>query len=504
MRRLNQPAKQTFHSPFLVALILGVTTAIGAALRLHQLSAKSLWIDEAASVSFASMPWRAFVRAILTYEGNMSLYYFLLRGWMHLGDSEFAVRSLSVLFAVLTIPAIYLLGERLFDRATGLTAAALLSVHGFHIQWSQEARGYTLLTLLLVLAAYFFIRAMESEKGYSYWIAFAVTAALSFYVHIFAVFFLAACALSIAFPKPYRARTQNIILVAVLIEHLIAPMVLFVLMHREATQISWLQRPSLGDIFQFLLLLTGQGGILLLFIYFALGALAFVGSAGVDRSDRASERRPEKDRWARRLLLLWLLLPPLVTLAASPIKPLFFATYMLMCVPALLLLAARGLVHLYNLPARRWAGAAAFALVITLSGWGTHQYFINFAAESTDWRSAVNYILENQRLGDGVVIFSSHARCYRYYADRGESQHRVATAPDVLYPPDPRRPVSHDEVTSDTAGHERVWLLLNDEQEKPTELAIVHSTLAERLRPQEERVFPGKIPITVVLYGRPQ
>ena len=25
------------------------------------------------------------------YQGNMSLYYLLLRGWIHLGDSEFMV-----------------------------------------------------------------------------------------------------------------------------------------------------------------------------------------------------------------------------------------------------------------------------------------------------------------------------------------------------------------------------------------------------------------------------
>jgi hypothetical protein len=141
-------------------------------------------------------------------------------------------------------------------------------------------------------------------------------------------------------------------------------------------------------------------------------------------------------------------------------------------------------------------------LVVALSGWGTYQYFVNFAAENTDWRSAVNYILENQQPGDGVVIYTSHALCYRYYADRAESQHKVATAPDVLYPPDPRRPVSHSEVADDTAGRQREWLVLHDEHEKPDELAVVQSTLAERFQPQETLAFPGKIWITVVLYGR--
>jgi mannosyltransferase len=189
---VNRAANHTILSPFRAGLILGVTTIFGAALRLHQLSAKSFWIDEGASVSFATIPLRPFLYTLWSYQGNMALYYFLLRAWIHFGDSEFVVRSLSVLFAVLTIPAIYFLGKRLFDRTTGLTAAVLLSVHSFHVQWSQEARGYSLLTLLLVLAAYFLICAMESkEESLGYWIAFTVTAALSFYAHIFAGFVLA-------------------------------------------------------------------------------------------------------------------------------------------------------------------------------------------------------------------------------------------------------------------------------------------------------------------------
>ncbi len=497
---MNRAINDTILSPFRAGLILGVTTIIGAALRLHQLSAKSFWIDEGASVSFATMPWRPFLHTLWNYQGNMTLYYFLLRAWIRLGDSEFVVRSLSVVFAVLTIPAIYFLGERVFDRTTGLTAAALLSVHSFHIQWSQEARGYSLLTLLLVVAAYFLSCALESKtESLGYWIAFTVTAALSFYAHIFAVFVLLAFALSIAFPKPYHVRTRTVVLVAILFEHLIAPMALFVLLQHSGSQLAWLHRPSFADTSEFLQLLTGKGGILLLVIYMSLGGLAFVHPAGASPSDGGSK----KEKWGLRLLLMWLLLPPLITLAASPVKPLFSPRYMLLCVPALILLAARGLAHLYNLPAaRRWVGIAAVVLVVSLSTWGTHEYFVNFAGENTDWRSAVNYILENQQAGDGVFIYTSHALCYRYYADRAERQHSVATAPEVLYPPDPRRPISRDEVASDTAGRERVWLLLHDEQEERDELGVIQSTLAEGFQLKEKRAFPGKILITVVLFIR--
>jgi len=160
--------------PARTALLLGLVTLMGAALRLHSLAARSLWIDEAASVSFASLAWKPFLKVLWGYQGNMAFYYFLLHGWIHLGDSEFAVRSLSVLFGVLTIPAIYLLAARLFDRTTGLISAALLAVHSFHIHWSQETRAYSLLILLLVLATYALIAALESKSELRYWLAFSV------------------------------------------------------------------------------------------------------------------------------------------------------------------------------------------------------------------------------------------------------------------------------------------------------------------------------------------
>jgi hypothetical protein len=72
-----------------------------------------------------------------------------------------------------------------------------------------------------------------------------------------------------------------------------------------------------------------------------------------------------------------------------------------------------------------------------------------------------------------------------------------------LYPADDAaRPISEEEIRSDTVGHKRVWLLLHDERDKPKELAVVRSALADRFQLQSERAFPGEILITVALYDR--
>jgi mannosyltransferase len=477
-----------------VALILGAITIIAAALRFHLLAARSLWIDEASSVAFASLPLRAFVKLLWASQANMTLYYTLLRGWIHLGESEFALRSLSVLCGVLTIPAIYLLGSRLFDRATGLTAAALLSIHSFHIHWSQETRAYSLLILLLVLTSYFLIVALESTEKIGYWMTFSVFAALCVYSHIFAVLVLAAHVLAIVFPRPYRVGLPTMVATTAVFAFLCEPMAAFVLL-QSGGQIDWIPRPSLAGVYEFLKLLTGQGGALLVVLYFVLCGLAFLHPGEVKRSG--------KESWALRLLVLWLLLLPVVTLAATPVKPLFYPRYMVICVPALVLLAARGLTNLYgSQAAQRWAGVAAFVLVMTFSAWGTHEYFANLSIETSDWRSAVNYILERERLGDGAVFFLPNAYCYRYYVQRAESQHRVTTAPDVLYPP----AVIHSEIAGDlrqlTAGRERVWFIQHIEVVDPQAAAIIRSTLGESFQVVDKHDFPGEDLITVALYSR--
>jgi len=476
--------------------LLCLATLIGGALRFHLLAARSMWIDEAASVNFATLPFLPFLKTLWGYQGNMALYYFLLRGWVHLGDSEFLVRSFSVVCGVLTIPAIYLLGTRLFNRGTGLVSAALLAVHSFHIHWSQETRAYSLIVLLLVLTTYALVAAMESNQKLSYWIAFTVAAALCFYAHIFALLVFAAHAVAILFPKPFRVGFRNIAVSAGGFAFLSFPMAAFVVL-QHSDQLRWVPQPTLADFYEFLRLMTSQAGIFGVVLYLALCALAFVRPAGVARSD--------KEKWALRLLLLWLVSLPLLTLAASAIKPLFYPRYMILCVPALVLLAARGLTNLYDLPVvKRWAAVTAFVLVMALSLWGTRQYFANLANETSDWRSAVSYILEHQQPGDGAFFFLPNAYCYRYYAHQAEEHHQIASAsvPAVLYPPTPWKPLNRDEIKLVTAGHDRVWLVLHIESIDPKAAALIQSTLAETYQRVDQHQYPGEDLITVALYTR--
>src|SRR5512135_228648 len=88
----------------------------GLALRVVRLEFQPLWWDEGYSVWFATHSLGQM--ALLTAQDiHPPLYYALLHGWIRLfGAGPVALRLLSVIFGVLTIPAIYLAGRQMIGR----------------------------------------------------------------------------------------------------------------------------------------------------------------------------------------------------------------------------------------------------------------------------------------------------------------------------------------------------------------------------------------------------
>src|SRR3954451_2767424 len=104
-------------------LALALLMVVSLALRTGALST-GYWIDEGIAVGIASHPLTDIPR-ILGQDGNPPLYYVLLHLWMlGFGDGEAATRALSLLFALLAIPASFWAGSRVFDRRAGFVSAA--------------------------------------------------------------------------------------------------------------------------------------------------------------------------------------------------------------------------------------------------------------------------------------------------------------------------------------------------------------------------------------------
>src|SRR5690242_15230387 len=130
------PAAQILFTPRVRLAVISGITALAAVLRLLYLGKKSFWMDEIVSVSIARLDPAGFRNIVLSWELNEGLYYTLLRNWMHLGQSEFFIRLLSLLPSVAAIPFVYLLGRRLVSEKAGLVAALLLAVNAFDVRYA--------------------------------------------------------------------------------------------------------------------------------------------------------------------------------------------------------------------------------------------------------------------------------------------------------------------------------------------------------------------------------
>ncbi|MCI0595639.1 MAG: glycosyltransferase family 39 protein, partial [candidate division Zixibacteria bacterium] len=83
--------------------------------------ARPFWAVECCTVEIADASWSGILENLKTNAHSPPLYYFLLKPWMSIfGADEAGARSLSAVFYLLSIPALFLLGKTLFDRKTGI------------------------------------------------------------------------------------------------------------------------------------------------------------------------------------------------------------------------------------------------------------------------------------------------------------------------------------------------------------------------------------------------
>ncbi len=372
------------------ALALAVILAF--VLRVIALGSKDVFADELSSLRFAQLNWTAFWKTLTTGEANMAGYYVLLRLWMRISDTVWFARMLSVAAAVATVPALYALGKKLFSRQAALFACLLLAVNTFHMMYSQAARGYSLAVLLVTLSGLYFVKNLReptpgSAAGY------VISSAAALYAHYFAIFVLLAQFFALLFiPRQQRVLGRQIRLMLV-VGVLATPLLLFAAIHKTEP-IFWVQQTSAKDVYHFLTYLTGSG------VRFALALLA-LGYAGREwwRCTFGPTAERQQDRaWAFLFVVAWLLIPIGLTLFISHWKPVFSPRFLLVCLPAMLLLVGQGMASIEP----RWASYAIVGLFLLSSVTALRSYYREPGLE--DWKSATKYLSENVRIPDVIVV----------------------------------------------------------------------------------------------------
>ena len=400
-------------------LMLWGIVVLGAALRLAALGAKSFWLDEIASVVIARMPGNSFWYWLWTQEGNMALYYVMLRPWLGIHLGEATVRLLSVLPGIAGVPVMYLLGKRLFGRGVGLLAALFLTLSTCAVVYSQEARGYSWLLFGTIVSTYLFARLI-ARPTYAMACGYALAAGVTFYFHYFGLLVPLAQAVSLmALPNDRRPWRQ--LFVAGTLVTLFALPVLWMIHTQPVRHLDWVSKPSLLEIYHlgvFLAAESGKGVGPVLLVVELLLLVVFFRTISV-------RAKAKEDLWPYASVASGLLTPVVFSLLVSVVRPVFFHRFLIICLPAWLLACAVGACSLRQRPARLWAiaGICVLSLVSTT---------MSYSRMREDWRGVVNYLIDNARAQDVVLYYqpvgSWAAESYRDWLPGGSANRPTAVS----------------------------------------------------------------------------
>jgi hypothetical protein len=186
-------SRRAVVAPLWRVAIFTALLAIPSALSItHQ----SLWLDEAMSCWFADHAngWDFTRFRFLIGVTQMPGYHMLLLGWVRVfGDSERALRSLNLPFAVLFLGSLLVPCRRASGRAWWLPALPF-AVFPLLIYYVNECRPYAALLGLSTAAAIAFLEHVRTGRGSAAWVCSMMCLA-AFSMHVLGI--LAVCVLAL-------------------------------------------------------------------------------------------------------------------------------------------------------------------------------------------------------------------------------------------------------------------------------------------------------------------
>ncbi|MEL6306790.1 MAG: glycosyltransferase family 39 protein [Chloroflexota bacterium] len=351
---------------WLVAILL-----LAMFLRISTIDAQSLWIDEGFTWNLTQY---SDMFAILRADVHPPLYFLLIDVWVDFaGTSVFAMRYFSLLPSLLSVAVVYrLAGEiahqrKAFAVTVALVAAGLMAIAEAETFLAQEARSYTWHVLLACVSMWGFLRWCRGAKNTDLllWMLSTIALVYTFYLGAFVGVVQGLYALL------FLRQRQRIVAIGVLV--VCALVLLPWLLLTGTEQVSNVSRGEVirpadyGFWFNAFLhqYLTGQWALILALM---LSGIGIFGS-----------KAPRLHKTGI-LLLLWLGMPLLLTLALNQVTPTYQPRRVSQIVPAIVLLTAFGLSNIQG-KTIRWM------LVVVIVGYGIVS--VDYTRYKQPWRAFV-------------------------------------------------------------------------------------------------------------------
>lgn len=369
-------------------------------LRVYNLGSAQIWLDEGQSIWISSLNNISETLKELVITGQQPLHYMLLHLWIiFFGKSEFSVRSLSVIFGVLTILMSYKISKLIFDRSTGTLCAFLIGVSTLHIYYSQEARPYMLTLFLSLLSIYFFIRLLKNQD-IRILAGFIISNTLLIYSHYLGISIILAQNIYVLtqyfFNKNLKLNIKTWIVLQGLILIFFLPWVVVIMTYykeKTASLFFWVPPISIDTVVRSFTEFSGSESLLLIF------AILFL----------LNKKTLSLKKNIYYLLFLWLLTPFIILLAISKIFfPIYHERYVLIALIPFYILVSKGLMNTSST-----VRTIILTVIIALSLNNLTNYYST--PKKYQWKEVVSFI-EEQATSQDLIVFNA-ARCRKYNFD---------------------------------------------------------------------------------------
>lgn len=172
--------------------VVCVAIAAGAVLRF--VANSPMWLDEALTANIAELDPSRLLDA-LRADGHPPLYYLMLHGWMQVvGTSDLAVRALSGVLSLASLPLVWLIGRRIGGVPLAWIATGALAMSPFALRYATENRMYSLVGLL-VLAGWLLVDDLWRRTSAWRVVALALVSGALLLTHYWSLFLLGALGL---------------------------------------------------------------------------------------------------------------------------------------------------------------------------------------------------------------------------------------------------------------------------------------------------------------------
>ena len=162
--------------------------AFSCVIRLIGVADYSLWFDEALNFRIISNSWGSLW--ISNFDPTPPLYYSLLKLFVSPETNEAFIRLPSIIFGSLTVVVFYKICRTQFSRKISFLTSILFSLSYHQLEYSQEARAYSMQLFFAITAFYCAYLAVCGKRNDTkiLIVGYSIFSLLSLYTHNIAVF----------------------------------------------------------------------------------------------------------------------------------------------------------------------------------------------------------------------------------------------------------------------------------------------------------------------------